>query len=451
LSPVFESPGLRVALGLGDQELEQRFRPALEALDDLVIVAQCLAADQLLQLVSSRHVDAIVVAWSLHRLTDAVLDELDRPGVTLVVLVADPAEERWQRRAGPVLTINTEPETVYQAILAARPGVRPAAPGVTAPDPVVRKPVDRHPGPLGRVIAVAGGAGSPGRTTLAVNLAAALGAAAPTVLVELDLCAPAAAAYLDADPSRNVCTLAHTVRDEPRLWGPALGDELQPLGSRSTHAVLLCGPPKREMRTSLGPTLVERLVDELAERFRWVIVDIGPELVGIEVAAATHRAALARADHVLLVSAADFVGLWHTRTALDQLERLVGIERRFVNLILNRHDSRFHHSRQEVEWHLGVPVVAVIPFDHAGQQRAIAEQRPAVLDTSSRAGRAMLVLAEGMHAGKLRLPTPGSTRPRTDWWRRLVRRRRVPAPSRPVLPVDRQRPGAVSGGRSQAW
>jgi Flp pilus assembly CpaE family ATPase len=451
--PLFESPGLRVALGLGDQELEQRFRPALEALDDLVIVAQCLAADQLLQLVTSRQVDAIVVAWSLHRLTDALLDELDRPGVTLVLLVADPADERWGRRSGPVLALNTAPEQLYQAILDARPGVRAAGRSVVTPEPVAPKPADRPASDPAGIIAVAGAAGSPGRTTLAINLATALGAAAPTVLADLDLCAPATAAYVDADPSRNVCTLAHAVRDDPRLWGSALSDELQPLGSGSTQAVLLCGPPKREMRASLGPGLVERLVEELAKRFRWVILDIGPELVGIEVTAVTHRAAVAGADRVLLVGAADFVGLWHTRTALDQLERLLGIERRRVNLILNRHDARFHHSRQEVEWHLGAPVVAVIPFDHSAQQRAIAEQRPAVLNPSSRSGRAILEIAQGMHEGRLRLPAAGSTPSRGGWWRRLIGIRRQPVAlvSHPVLRVERHRSGAMSGGRSKAW
>lgn len=440
-----------MALGLGDQELEQRLRPALESLDDLRIVAQCLAADQLLQLVASRQVEALVVAWSLHRLTDAILDELDRPGVTLVLLVADPGEERWQRRRGPVLTLGAEPEAVHQAILAGRPGVRAAARPVAASEPVVRKAVDRRETGLGGVIAVAGGAGSPGRTTLAINLTTALGAATSAVLVELDLCAPAVAAYLDADPSRNVCTLAHAVRDDPHLWGPALGDELQPLGSGATRACVLCGPPKREMRTSLGPALVERLVDELLQRFQWVILDIGPELIGVETAAASHRAALARADHVLLVSAADFVGLWHTRTALEQLERLLGIERRRVNVILNRHDTRFHHSRQEVEWHLGAPVVAVIPFDHAGQQRATSEQRPAVLDPSSRAGRAMLALAEGLHDGKLRVPVPISVRSRGSWWRRLIRRQPAPVITRPLLRVDREPSGAISGRRGPAW
>jgi Flp pilus assembly CpaE family ATPase len=317
---------------------------------------------------------------------------------------------------------------------------------------VVPAPLDRRQkdSNAGGILAIASGAGSPGRTTLAVNLATALGAAVPTVLVELDLCSPAAAAYLDADPSRNICTLAHAVRDDPRLWSPALGDELQPLGSRSPHALLLCGPPKREMRASLGPALVERLLDELAQRFRWVIVDIGHDLVGIEVAPATHRAALAHAEQVMLVGAADFVGVWHARTALEHIERMVGIERGRVNVILNRFDGRFHHSRQEVEWHLGAPIVAVIPFDHPGQQRAIAEQRPAVLDPSSRAGRALMSLAEGIHEGKLRLPV-ATPRGQGRWWQRLIRRSPASVATRPVLRTNRRRSGAMSGGRSQAW
>jgi Flp pilus assembly CpaE family ATPase len=299
---------------------------------------------------------------------------------------------------------------------------------------------------------VAGGAGSPGRTTVALNLAVALGAAAPTAMVELDLCAPAAAAYLDADPSRNVCTLAHAVRDDPRVWSAALADELQPLHSCSPHASLLCGPPKREMRTSVGPAFVEQLIDEVAQRYRWVILDVGGELLGMDIAAATHRAALCRAEHVLLVTAPDLLGLWHARTALDQFERLLGLERRRVNLVLNRYDLRFHHSRQEIEWHLGAPVVGVIPFDHTGQQRAMSEQRPLVVDGSSRAGRALLHLAERLNDAKLRLPAPAdvgvSPRP---WWRRLLRRPPASPPTRATLRRATSRAGAVSRSRTRTW
>ena len=126
---------------------------------------------------------------------------------------------------------------------------------------------------------------------------------------------------------------------------------------------------------------MERLIIELAAHYRYVVIDVGPDWLGTDVAAANHRAVLASAQQVLLVSASDLVGLWHTRTALDQLERQLGIERQNVQLVLNRHDARFHHSASEVAWHLGAPVSAVIPFDHAAAQRAIAQQRPLIVDS----------------------------------------------------------------------
>lgn len=456
---MYQSSRVRLALGLGDQELEQRLRPALDAADDLAVVAQCLAADQLVQVVESRQVDAAVVAWSLHRLSDVVLAQLDQFGLPVVLLAPDPDDERWGTRRGPVLPLDTDAATIREVVLAARrgersftripPRVRPTS------DPVTLKAADAPDGPDSPphgIIAIAGGVGSPGRTTVAISLATALGAAAPTVLVEADLSAPALAAYLDRDPSRNLCTLAHAVRDEPRAWSQALAEELQPLARQSPHAVVLCGPPKREMRTSIVPAFVERLLVELAQRYRYVVVDVGTDLLGMESAAANHRAALSTARQVLAVSASDLVGLWHTRTALDQFERQLGIDRRSVRLVLNRHDSRYHHGQSEVAWHLGAPIVAVVPFDQPASQRAIAEQRPLVVDPTSRASRALISLAERVHDGKLHLaiePSPGQRS--ETWWRRVLPRGRSTGSLRPVslpgpvqLAMPRER-------RGRAW
>jgi Flp pilus assembly CpaE family ATPase len=436
-----------VALALGDQELEQRLRPALDAAEDLTIVAQCLAADQLLQLVDAEQVDALVVAWSLHRLTDAVLDQLDRPGLVRVLLVPNPEEPLWRQGGGPVLGLDADAAAIRHALWSARTGV-PVVNRRRAPvEPVPMKRTDRFDADVGGVIAVTGGAGSPGRTTVAINLATALSAGGPTVLVELDLCAPAIAAYLDRDPSRNICTLAHTVRDDPRRWDIALAEELQSLGIDHLSADVLCGPPKREMRASVAPPLVEELIAQLAPRYRWVILDVGAELLGTDAPAASHRTALARAHHVLLVATTHLVGLWHARTALDQLERMVGIERRRVSLVVNSHDARFDYRPREIEWHLGAPVAAVIPFDHRAMQRAIAAQRPLVLDTSSRAGRAIVALAERLHEGKLRIPPEGAAaRHQAAWWRRVLRRseaapagRRNLQPGVPRLPALQER------------
>src|SRR4029077_2242911 len=117
-----------------------------------------------------------------------------------------------------------------------------------------------------------------------------------------------------------------------RAWSPALADELQPLARQSPLAMGLGGPPKREMRPSIAPAFLERLLKELAHRYRYVVVDVGTDLLGMESAAANHRAALTTAQQVLVVSASDLVGLWHARTALDQFERQSGIDRRTVSL-----------------------------------------------------------------------------------------------------------------------
>ncbi|MGI9147419.1 MAG: AAA family ATPase [Chloroflexota bacterium] len=416
---------LRLALGLGDQELEQRLRPAFDAAADVVVVAQSLAADQLVHVVESRQADAAVVAWSLHRLSEAVLQQLDQSGLPIVLLVPDPHDERWLSRRGPVLPLDADAATIHESVLAARRGERPFSHSSNrlraTPEPVPLKAADAPDGPSEGILAVTGGAGSPGRTTVAINLAAALGAAAPTVLVEADLCAPAVAAYLDRDPSLNLCTLAHAVRDEPRAWGPAITDELQPLARQTPLGRVLCGPPKREMRASIAPGFLERLLAELAQLYRYVVVDVGPDLLGMDSAAANHRAALTSARHVFMVSASDLVGLWHARTALDQFERQLGRDRRSVQLILNRYDARYHHAQSEVAWHLGAPVAAVVPFDHQACQRAIVEQRPLVVEPTCRASRALIGLAERVHADKLRLPPEPAHRHHPEsWWRRGV-------------------------------
>jgi Flp pilus assembly CpaE family ATPase len=450
---VYQPPRLRLALGLGDQELEQRLRPALDDAEDLVVVAQCLAADQLLQAVESRQVDAAVVAWTLHRLTDSVLEQIERSGPPIVLLVPDPEAERWGAQRGPVLPLDAQPLAIRQALQSAsRRGERVTSRPRPSTEPVVRKTADMPESRTAGVIAVTGGAGSPGRTTVAISLATALGTAVPTVLVEADLCAPAVAAYLDRDPSRNVCTLAHAVRENPHTWDAALADELQPLSRHCAMGVALCGPPKREMRSSIAPAFVERLVGELGQRYRYIVLDVGPELLGMDTAAANHRAALASAQQVLLVVGSDLVGLWHARTMLDQLERQLGIERQMVSLVLNRHDPRHHHSRADVEWHLGAPVVAVIPFDHHATQRAIAEQRPLVLHSRSRASRALLNLAEHLHADKLRLPDARAAGdPRTGWWRRLVPAGASVHLNRAMAQPQRLRFAINNSRRRQAW
>ncbi|HET7772106.1 MAG TPA: hypothetical protein VFN74_25260 [Chloroflexota bacterium] len=254
------------------------------------------------------------------------------------------------------------------------------------------------------VIVVAGGHGSPGRTTVAVALAAAFGAVAPTVLVDADTTSPSVAAHLDADPTRSLFMLAHAEPSSGREWVRALESELQPLAPRSPRGAVLCGVPKPEMRGTVSRGFLERCVAELRQRYRYVILDVGAELAGPS--ADLHRAALGLAERVLFVAAADPVGLWRAKTALDALRTAAPgpWTEDGLALVLNRHDRRHHHGRAEIEWNLGVPAAAVVPFDQAGAQRTLAGARPLVLDDRSRAGRALLELAGRLHGGQLLLP-----------------------------------------------
>ena len=108
------------------------------------------------------------------------------------------------------------------------------------------------------MIAFWSGRGAPGKTTLALNCLALAGAVEPTVLVELDTVAASLAAYLDdgrqGRPRRARSTLLELAGARLRTaedWDQALGGILQPLGSFSPHARLLCGIAHPEQRAKL--------------------------------------------------------------------------------------------------------------------------------------------------------------------------------------------------------
>ncbi|MCL5108051.1 MAG: hypothetical protein M1401_04150, partial [Chloroflexi bacterium] len=397
-------PPLRLVVGLGDPECERELLPELSECGAFAIVERCLSADEVLACLERGRVDIALVSSDLHRLSAATLADLARARVPLVALARDPDEPRWQDLAGVVLPLEADPRAVREALVAAAHG-RHSQPAIARTEPDTSL-AELDQAPEGRSIAlsplvVTGGRGSPGRTTVALNLAVALGAVDPTVLVDIDLAGPSIAACLDADPTRNLYMLAHAEPSSPQEWERALAQETQPLGPRSPHGAVLCGVPKPQMRGVVSPRFLEQIVAELGQRYRYVVIDAGADLLGPQ--GAVQRAVLALAGQILLVARTDVVGLWHARTALELLERELGIPRERLALVVNGHDRHFHHGRAEIEWALGIPAAAVVPYDHAAAQRALAAQRPLLLDSRGPAARALLDLAERVHGGRVLL------------------------------------------------
>lgn len=121
---------LRLAVGLGDPERERELLPDLTEAGEFIVAERCLAADQLLTAVRGGRVDAVLVAFDLHRLTSATLTELTRSRVPLILLAPHPGEPRWRTWPGIVLPLETDPGSIRQALEAAVRGerLRPAVP-----------------------------------------------------------------------------------------------------------------------------------------------------------------------------------------------------------------------------------------------------------------------------------------------------------------------------------
>jgi len=157
-----------------------------------------------------------------------------------------------------------------------------------------------------------------------------------------------------------------------------------------------------------------------------VVLDLGSD--ALETGSVIGQLALRSAGRILLVSTADVLGLWRTRMVINRLD---GARDRLA-IVVNRYDKRHHHSRKEIEWSLGVPLAAILPYDRPAMERALAKQRPAVLDRKSRVGRGLLDLAARLHGDRLFLPPeeqPARPRKPHTW--------RLPALPR-ILPVFRR-------------
>jgi septum formation inhibitor-activating ATPase MinD len=392
----------RVAVGLGDVQREQGL---LAALNDagLLVGQRCLTAEQLLA--TSLDDEVLLLSADLHRLNQETLNVLTAHGRPLVLLGSVPGFDVSGRSRVAALPVNAPPEQVCQAVLALLSG-QPVTPAEE--EPAVRvahatPPVLPDAGTvLSGVTAVVSGYGSPGCTTVALNLATALGAAGPTMLVDADLVKPSVVAHIDGDPTRNLYLVA---RAEPRLqrdWERALDQESQAIHDRSPQATVLCGIPKAEMRRAVTPRFIEGLLPQLQQRAGSVIVDAGA--AGSDERNAVQQLIMRSAGQVLLVLTGDLLGVWQAQRALLALEGQGVLDRERTALVINRYNRRQHSSRNEIEKALRLPLAAMVPDDVHHAQAAIQAQEPLVLRRRSRAGRALLSLAERLHGGDILLP-----------------------------------------------
>lgn len=346
--------------------------------------------------------------------------EPDDPGA------ADEQADPGARAEGPRLHVLPDPgsdPTVDPTVPAAGPGVgpdpRPPDPPSWSPQSAPTSSPQSETAPAhtsrspGRAVTVWGTAGAPGRTVTAVNLAAELagmvgdnaGAAGrvPVVLVDADTHAASVAqtlALLDEAPG---VAAAARLADQGRLTPESflsVAPEVLP-GLR-----VLTGLPRGDRWPELGDHALADVIAMAAEVADWVVIDTAAPTEQDEDITFDTRAprrngatltAIDRADEVLIVGAADPVGL---QRLIRAVEHTVEFDASQLRVIVTKVRAAAVGSdpvtriRTALDRFAGIEAAAMIPDDRAGLDaallagRVLRETRP-----TSRARQALRQLA----------------------------------------------------------
>jgi len=304
--PGGEAHGIRLAIAVPEPHDARLAHEAARHGHEVVATAD--DADGMARSLAVARPDAVIVWATARYLGYALLSECDAHGVRVLAVVSDDQQRRYANGIGLYDLVDAEaPWSEFEQL--ARGG-RPA--------------VDEQREHRGTVVAVWGPAGSPGRTTLAVGIAAEIAAAGFTVaLCDVDTHSASVAPVLglmdEAPGFAAACRLAGA-ESLTRAELERIGQRHGSAGNASTEAgfwVLTgIGQPSRWPELS-----GERVVATIAECRRWVdyvVVDTASSLENDEEISsdmfaprrnAATLAAIREADHIVAVASADPVGL----------------------------------------------------------------------------------------------------------------------------------------------
>lgn len=212
-----------------------------------------------------------------------------------------------------------------------------------------------HP-PKGQLIAVMGGHGGIGTTTVALALADLL-AKEPdhqVVVVDMDEADRSMRAALDLPGGLTAQALARVAEQ----WDASkIRDSL----TCTDDGFYVLGQEEDVLaQPALGAEQVPVVLAALRRAFTHLVVDLGGSFNAVA------QEVVIDAQHLVLVSAQQLLSLRTTHTRLSQLDAL-GVGKNQIWLVLNRFDPHHGPSRQTVEEQLGHPVVGRLPEDPAAE------------------------------------------------------------------------------------
>jgi MinD-like ATPase involved in chromosome partitioning or flagellar assembly len=361
---------VRIALALS-LEVEDRLAPdALRHGHE--IVARCGSAGELLSRLEIGLAGVAIVGADERYLTERLLAECDAAGTRVIALIGNESDRR--RVAALGLLETADASSSWGAIEEQFSRAAGLITQSTAPTPRA-----------GTVVAVWGPAGAPGRTTIAINVAAELAAAGHSVaLGDVDTYSGSVAptlGMLDEAPGfAAACRLAGA--------NALTRAELERIGQRyqSGHGSfwVLTGIGRPSRWPELSGERVEATIEACRNWVDFVVLDIGFSLENDDEIAsdlfsprrnAASIAALGSADRIIAVGSADPVGLSRFLRAHVDLVETVASGRVLVAMNKIRAGAIGLNPIGQVAQTLsrfgGIEAAVMIPFDLAALDAAI--------------------------------------------------------------------------------
>jgi MinD-like ATPase involved in chromosome partitioning or flagellar assembly len=391
----------------------------------IVVLKRCVDLDDLLAAASAGQAHVAVLGVDTHGLDQAAVDLLRKHSVRPVAVIPDGVGLDAARLRATRIGIRS---TVSEAGLTSLPDAVLAdeAPSQTAVPDEGQDEAVPEPARGGRVLAVWGPAGAPGRTTLAAGIAAELsGRGCRTTLVDADPYGGAVAQQLGIlDEVSGLLAAARLTASG--MLPERFGSVQRMIGP---HLGVVTGLPRADRWVEVRSGVVEHLLD-VGRDHGHVVVDTGFSLEHDPASDFGSRpgrnqmtlAAVDVADEVLVVGNADPVGLSRLARGLVELRDLTGGAP--VRVVVNRMRPTLGWSDKDiagmVEGFTRLTGLHFLPDDRAAVDHALVAGRTVVESGDSALGRAISDIVDELlpesapvaPSGRLRRRTTSRDHPR---------------------------------------
>lgn len=338
----------------------------------IVVTKRCVDVPDLMATASAGRAAVAVVAGEVPHLDSEAVMHLLGHDVRTLGVTADPGLADRLTRLGVVDTTGPDAAGVVAAVR------RVSAREVVAdPEPAGPVATGDALGGRGRVVAVWGGAGAPGRTTVAIGLADGLAAAgARVVLVDADPYGGTIAQHLGVLDEMSGLLAVARMANLGTLDVAALVRSCRRLGERLD---VLTGLPRADRRVEVRPGVLGTVLG-VAATLGTVVVDCGFCLEEPDVALSRDRMTvdvLEAADEIVVVGSAEPSGLARLARGLVELRDLTGGAA--VRVVVNRMRPSLGWSERDVvgmvEGYVRPVGVHFLPEDRAAVDRALVAGR----------------------------------------------------------------------------